>query len=177
MARKRFNATEKSLISAAMAGKYGQRIEWQNVTQWHSAMLVGDGEIVTGDGGWQHVVALNLDATKTVGKGQVIHVSPGHIRAIPSTAPNGASAMSEQTTTVDTDASVNGTEETTSENGHSGYGKRKFDQGYAAGQQDMRAAVQALLSDPGNFTETTSAEEFAGSLAEALGLDYEPAAE
>lgn len=73
MPRKRFNTAEKQLIAS------GVPIEWQNVTQWHPATIT-DKTIVTEDGGWQHIVGTNERATRTTSKGQVIWISPGHIR-------------------------------------------------------------------------------------------------
>jgi hypothetical protein len=73
MARKRFNAAEKQLIAQ------GGDIEWQNVTQWHPARIV-DGCGIETDDGWQYVLAYNHATTRTVHRGDVIRVSPGHIR-------------------------------------------------------------------------------------------------
>lgn len=72
MARKRFNTAEKEIIAEALP------IEWQNVTQWHAGILSGC--IEQDDSGWQFVTVTNLANTRTVSKGQTIHVSPGHLR-------------------------------------------------------------------------------------------------
>ena len=71
MARKRFNADEKAIIADALP------VEWQNVTQWHRGTLAGG---IGADDGWQYVEVTNLEATRTVGKGRTIRVSPGHLR-------------------------------------------------------------------------------------------------
>lgn len=74
MARKRFNAAEKALITAA--GTDG-RIEWQNVTQWHPGRIVSM-EIKT-DMGWQYIEGYNLAKTPRLSPGP-IRLTPGHIR-------------------------------------------------------------------------------------------------
>jgi len=76
MARKRFNAAEREIIAAA--AHQDLRVQWQNVTQWHPATLL-TGEIVTEDG-WQHVDAVNSEATARLSAGQRIRVTPGHVR-------------------------------------------------------------------------------------------------
>lgn len=221
MARKRFNLTERTVIKEAMDAEYGLRVEWQNVTQWHQGMLAGDGEIITESDGWQHVEVVNLTTTQTISAGQVVYVSPGHIRAIQTDslakasvaaisggfpafaqALNGATAMSDTTTDTTTDSNPaqdhttvgDLTDDTNAptayekaggapasddnasdeQNGHHGYGKRKFDQGFKAGQDSLRMDVRAVLNDMGSDTTT---DDLAQAIADAMGLDFEPAAE
>ena len=78
MARKRFNADEKALITAAAAGEV--KIEWRNVTQWHPVRLTSPA-VVTEDG-WQHVTATVSASKGTVTAGSRIYISPGHLRAL-----------------------------------------------------------------------------------------------
>jgi hypothetical protein len=73
--RKRFNAAERAILTS------GQPIQWQNVTQWHAARIT-DSTIVTVDG-WQHVMGVNLATTRTCRSGEVIELTPGHIRLAP----------------------------------------------------------------------------------------------
>jgi hypothetical protein len=75
MARKRFNATERGILSRGR----GTPVEWQNVTRWHPGTLTGEG-IHHGDGGWQHSYAITHEDAGFVRKGERIHVTPGHIR-------------------------------------------------------------------------------------------------
>lgn len=72
MPRKRFNTAEKRMIAQ------GGEVEWQNVTQWHRARLLGKG--IRTDDGWQSVEAINLEGTKRISKGAMIFITPGHIR-------------------------------------------------------------------------------------------------
>lgn len=75
MARKRFNAAEKALITAT---GNGGAIEWQNVTQWHSGLIADI--TIREDMGWQYVSGYNLATTPRLSPGVII-ITPGHIRA------------------------------------------------------------------------------------------------
>ena len=77
--RKRFNAAEKAIIAEAI--KDDGCIQWQNVTQWHPGVIT-DGEIVTDERGWQHVLGVHAGST-TAGitrPGDPVTFTPGHIR-------------------------------------------------------------------------------------------------
>lgn len=78
--RKRFTRVEKNLITE------GNPIDWRNVSQWHPAVIL-TGQIIIDDG-WQHVMAVNQETTRTLRNGQEILVTPGRIR--PRTIPPGA---------------------------------------------------------------------------------------
>ncbi len=77
MARKRFNKDEKEIIAEALP------IQWQNVTQWHNGLLIGN--IEQNEWGWQTVLVHNQEDTRTVGIGP-IPVGPGHLRHRPAGA-------------------------------------------------------------------------------------------
>lgn len=75
--RKRFNAAEKALIAEAM--RSDGAIQWQHGSHWKPGIII-DPEIVTVDG-WQHIVIRNEGkTTATLSRGEIIHLSPGHIR-------------------------------------------------------------------------------------------------
>lgn len=73
MARKRFNAEEKALLTA------GTPVEWQNGAQWHPGIILGP--MRTQDGGWQCAPLRNLASTRTIGPGDPYLATPGHVRA------------------------------------------------------------------------------------------------
>ena len=80
MARKRFNAGERAVIAAALAGD--GRIEVQNVTQWHAATLASGAGIARDSSGWESV-ACTIDSTRgTVRAGDPWPASPAHVRAV-----------------------------------------------------------------------------------------------
>ena len=74
MARKRFNADERAILAAGG----GTVVEWQNVTQWHAAILVNG--VIAADDGWQSTLAVTLNARGTVRAGETVYISPGHLR-------------------------------------------------------------------------------------------------
>jgi hypothetical protein len=78
MPRKRFNAAEKQLIAAPGPGG---AVEWQNVAQWHPAVL--DSGIARDGYGWESVWVINGAETRGLSKGARVAVGPGHIRAVP----------------------------------------------------------------------------------------------
>src|SRR5580658_7510841 len=71
MARKRFNATGRGILSRGR----GTAIEWQNVTRWHAGTLTGEG--IRTEDGWQHSYAITHE---NAGKGRAY---PRHARTYP----------------------------------------------------------------------------------------------
>ena len=76
MVRKRFNKEEKALIES------GVPLQWQNVTQWHDCD-VKSREIVREGGGWEHITAINRASTDRLSAGDLVYLSPGHVRTRP----------------------------------------------------------------------------------------------
>jgi hypothetical protein len=79
MARKRFNADEKAVIAAALAGN--GLVEVQNVTQWHRAAIALGARIELDESGWQRINCVISETRGSVRRGDPWPASPGHIRA------------------------------------------------------------------------------------------------
>jgi hypothetical protein len=73
MARKRFNAEEKTLLVA------GTPVEWQNGTQWHPGTILS-GLIVDDVTGSQYAELRNHAVTRTLWRGDDFRATPGKIR-------------------------------------------------------------------------------------------------
>jgi hypothetical protein len=79
--RKRFNAEEKALIAARAAD--GHAIHWKDASNWSKLAVITTGEILTGEGGWQYVEAVNISRSRTISPGHVLHLGPTSIREAP----------------------------------------------------------------------------------------------
>jgi hypothetical protein len=74
MARKRFTPADRDTLTVP-----GLAVEWLDGSHWKAA-TVKTGEIVTTDGGYQHIIVVNAVTTRTISAGHIVEGGPGRIR-------------------------------------------------------------------------------------------------
>lgn len=89
--RKRFNPAERALIAARAAD--GHAVAWKDSSNWSKHAVITTGEILTGEGGWQYVEAVNITTSRTISAGQHLHLIPTGLRELPEPAVDNARVL------------------------------------------------------------------------------------